>query len=181
MTDPVYPRWANAVLYQGVWFVGVLGGVPWTPLAFAFVAAHLALVRWRASASFGRELLTVLLASAIGTATDTALTLGGVFVFTPEPTPLPIPIWLVAIWLGFATTFRHAIAFIMARPPLAIVAGAVGGPLSYLGAARLGAVTLPNGALATGLGLSLVWALLMAAFVALVRCTGVSRAVNASG
>ena len=156
----------NVALYEAVWFVAVLGRERLVPLAFALVAVHLALCRDRP-----REIALVLLVTAVGVATDAALTLGGVFAFDPRPSPLPIPLWLLAVWLAFAGTFRHALAPILRRAPLAIALGVVGGPSSYLAAERLGAVSLPEGALFTALVLAPVWAALMALFVAIARRT----------
>ena len=161
---PTYHLWMNVVLYEAVWFVAVLGRERLALLAFALVAAHLALCRDRP-----REIVLILLVTAIGVATDAALTLGGVFAFDPRPSPLPVPLWLVAIWLAFAGTLRHALAPVLRRAPLAIALGVVGGPLSYLGAERLGAVSLPQGAAFTALVLAPVWAALMTLFIAIAR------------
>jgi len=154
----------NAILYQCVWFVGVLGREPLAPIAFALLALHLALCRER-----GAELALLAAAAALGVAIDSMLTLAGVFVFDPTATVLPIPAWLVAIWLAFAATLRNALRFLLSRLPLAIVAGAVGGPLSYLAAARLGAVSLPLGTWPTAAVLALVWAFTMPALIMLAR------------
>jgi len=163
-TPAAYRPWMNAILYQCVWFVGVLGREPLAPIAFALLALHLALCRER-----GAELALLAAAAALGVAIDSMLTLAGVFVFDPTATVLPIPAWLVAIWLAFAATLRNALRFLLSRLPLAIVAGAVGGPLSYLAAARLGAVSLPLGTWPTAAVLALVWAFTMPALIMLAR------------
>jgi len=70
---------------------------------------------------------------------------------------LPPP-WLVALWAQFATTFRFALAGVIKHPVRAVLFGAAGGPLAFLAADRLGAVTLLP-PISTGLlRLSLVWA-----------------------
>ncbi len=57
----------------------------------------------------------------------------------------------------------------MARSPLALAAGVIGAPLSYLAASKLGAVNLPMGMLRSGLILAAAWLPLMAVFIVITR------------
>lgn len=169
-----YPPWVNVALYQCVWFAAVLGrgdGLVASALTLVPIVAHLVLARERA-----RELAVVIPCAALGVAVDSALVLGGVFVFEPRPPVLPVPWWLIAIWIAFAATLRHALAPLLSRGPLFVALGTVGGPLSYLAAARLGAVELPYGPLASALVLAPAWALVCAALIVSTRRA--DRAVN---
>jgi hypothetical protein len=49
---------------------------------------------------------------------------------------------MVALWMNLAATLRHSLSWLCGRPVLALVMGAVAGPLAYWGGARLGAVEL---------------------------------------
>lgn len=164
LTIPTYRPWMNAVLYQSVWFAAVLGRDVWIIVPGLLIVLH---ILW--SENRRTELLVMLACAVIGSLTDIALTLSGVFVFAPEPTILPIPVWLVCLWLGFATTLRHALAWFVARPPWAITAAAIGAPLSYLAAARFGAVELPLGLLRTGVLIGAAWIVLMGLFIVTTR------------
>ena len=62
----------------------------------------------------------------------------------PSPGPLPMlaPAWILALWALFAIALREPLRWLHGRWPLAALLGALGGPLSYAGAERLGACTL---------------------------------------
>ena len=46
---------------------------------------------------------------------------------------LPIaPFWMLALWIAFATTLNHSMRWLMHRPVVAAIGGAVFGPLAYL-------------------------------------------------
>ena len=58
----------------------------------------------------------------------------------------PVPAWMIALWVAFAATLSTSMAWIREKPALAVLFGAVGGPLAYEAGRRLGAVELgPNG------------------------------------
>ncbi len=174
MTDvslPVYRPWMNIVIYQGIWFLAVLGREQYAPWLLLALALHLALCRER-----GRELSVMLACSAVGVLADSILSMSGLYEFTPPADLLPIPLWLVAIWLGFTATLRHALSWFLEpvpwRLPLFLACGIVGAPLSYLAAARLGSVELPLGYLSSGLIIGATWVPIMLALVYLTRWLG---------
>ncbi|MGA0242576.1 MAG: DUF2878 family protein, partial [Candidatus Marinamargulisbacteria bacterium] len=67
-------------------------------------------------------------------------------VYTPlYPAPISnpwIPLWLVAIWGSFPCVCLNALRSLFKSPPLAILTGAIAGPMAYLGAEQLGAIQL---------------------------------------
>ncbi|MFK7853697.1 MAG: DUF2878 domain-containing protein [Granulosicoccus sp.] len=156
-----YSVFANVVFYQLIWFGAVLGGQQYVVGLFALVLLHLYL-----SSGRREEMIVMGSCASIGIMTDSLLTYFGLFEFSHSP--VVIPLWLVVLWLGFAGTFRLALSYFMKRPPLAIAAAVVGAPLSYLAAARLGAVTYPYGYLTTAAVLAAVWFILMNIFLRIV-------------
>jgi hypothetical protein len=86
----------------------------------------------------------------------------GVFALIGDPRfPYLCPVWLVALWAMFGTTLRGSLSALAGRYGLAAVLGAVAGPLSYLGGAKLGAVTLhPNRAVSIA-ALAVGWSVVM--------------------
>jgi hypothetical protein len=68
-----------------------------------------------------------------------------------------VPIWIIALWAGFATTLNRSLRWMRNKTLLAILFGAIGGPLAYIAAEKLGAVTLTNTSLVV---LSFGWAIL---------------------
>jgi hypothetical protein len=83
---------------------------------------------------------------------------------SPQPALLA-PAWILAMWVAFAMTLNHSLAFLKTSPMAALVLGAVGAPLAYLAAGRgFGAVefTPPawRGELAVGAGWAVALVLL---------------------
>lgn len=148
-------QWFNFVWYQALWLTAIAGGPPLTGALLLLLVVHLLWVDcWRS------EVILMLGCALPGCAADSLLAHVGVFVFEPAPAYAPIPLWLVTIWLGFAGTLRHSLRWLSSRPALMAVLAGVGAPLTYLGAARLGAVDFPQGALITGLLVGAVWTVL---------------------
>ena len=154
----------NLALYQVGWFACVFGaanGRAWAGagVALLLAAVHLALVRDRA-----REGRLLLAAAALGLALDSLQLNLGFFVY-PSGTPVAglAPPWIIALWIQFATLLHFGLRWLSGRYALASVLGFVGGPMSFWGGERIGAIefTSPAGYLA----LACVWALAMPALV----------------
>jgi hypothetical protein len=153
MSDSRYSRVLNFAWYQLLWFTAVVGGDSSAWLLLALLIRHLLWVKsWRS------ELLLMVPAALQGCVIDSAIAAAGYYVFDPVPQVLPIPVWLVAIWLGFAGTLRHSLEWLIARKKLMTVLASVGAPLTYVAAARLGAVDFPFGVWPTVLVVGLAWA-----------------------
>lgn len=69
-----------------------------------------------------------------------------------------VPVWILALWLAFATTLNVSLAWMQGRYIISILFGAAGGPLAYLGAERIGAVLLQG--YPSYVALSLGWAVI---------------------
>ncbi len=70
------------------------------------------------------------------------------------------PVWIVALWINFATTLNVSLAWIRSRWWVAALFGAVGGPLAFVAGEKLGAVSFPD----TGTSLAVLaggWAVLL--------------------
>ncbi len=159
-----YPKWLNFLLFQAIWFAAILGRESWEWVVAMLVLVHLVLITDRT-----KELMVILPCAAIGIAVDSLFTLFGVFIFDPIPSVLPIPFWLIGIWLGFVATFRHSMSYLLAKPLIAIPAGAIAAPLSYLAGMGLGAVSFGLDTAMTAIIIGLTWAGLMAVFIRIGR------------
>jgi hypothetical protein len=85
------------------------------------------------------------------------------------------PYWILAMWALFATTLNVSMRWMRGRFLVAVLMGAVGGPLSYLAGERLGAMQFMEPMLALA-GLAILWAVSMPALVALAtRMDGISE------
>jgi hypothetical protein len=151
----------NFVAFQLAWFACVIGAAKDLALAGTLtvavaVAMHLVLARrWRP------EALLILIVTTIGLCWDSALVALGLMSYpTGNFAPGFAPHWILAMWALFATTLNLSMGWIKGRPRLAVLLGAIGGPLAYLAGHRLGGVEMPEPGLALavqGLG----WAVLM--------------------
>jgi hypothetical protein len=70
------------------------------------------------------------------------------------------PHWIVAMWALFATQLNVSMRWLKDHLYLALLFGAIGGPLSFMAGARLDAVVMPE-QLTALLMLSMGWAVLM--------------------
>lgn len=158
----------NLLAMQMAWFACVLGAahqLPWlgVVVSLAVVALHL----WR-SAQRRIELSLTLYALLMGLVIDSVLASGGWIGFTSGVliTGVTTP-WMLGLWIAFATTLTTSLNWLMRRPALTVLFGALGGPAAYWSGAKLGALTLtPVGPALLAIGVS--WAVAMAIFVVLV-------------
>jgi hypothetical protein len=157
----------NFVAYQLAWFAVILGaahGHAWagTAVALLVTVAHLWMRREP------RELKLIGVAAIMGLVLDSALAATAQVRFASAG-DLPIaPFWMLALWIAFATTLNHSLRWLMRRPVVAAVAGAVFGPLAYLAGAKLGALTLPSPVVVLPL-LAAAWMAAMTVFSLVMR------------
>ena len=155
----------NFALFQAVWFLAVGGaasGSMWAgPAAcVVFLGLHLAMIPEGPGRS--REFVYVLAVGLVGTLADSLL---GALDATNYPTsrsawPHPIvPPWITSLWVAFAMLPRFSLGWLRGRPGLAVVFGAIGGPLSYLAGTRIGAVAVGEAPMLTWTALSIEYAL----------------------
>lgn len=151
----------NFMAFQAGWFATVLGaanGKPWIGPIVVLAAVALHLRNTRLPMMEARLLASALL---FGLVADSLLLATG-WIAYPNGFWLPglAPYWIICLWALFATTLNVSMRWMAGRYVLAAVFGGIGGPLSYLAGARLGAMTFTDTTAAL-VALSLVWASLM--------------------
>lgn len=153
--------WTNIAAYQLVWFCAVLGaahGHAWpgivAALVFAIVHLYVSSLRSGDARLIGCALLAGLLI-------DGGLGASGWAHYAADQSDALAPLWILAIWLAFALTLNHSLAWLQGRALLAMALGAVGGPLAYLAAERLHAIAFMAPAWRGLLWLALAWAVAM--------------------
>jgi hypothetical protein len=129
--------------FQGAWFACVLGAAAGLWLLGPRVMLAVAVIHLLVTPRPLREGAFLLIAATLGTGLDAVLMALGCLSFDGGIwlAGLP-PLWMTALWLGFATLFATTLDWLRERYLLAAVLGAVGGPLAYVGGARLGALEL---------------------------------------
>ena len=122
----------NFVLFQACWFACVYfagRGLGWPgPLAVALFA----LWQLTRDSSGPREWILVGLVAGLGLTLDTIWIQSDLLTYSAHgPWPEIAPGWIVALWVNFALTLNHSLAYLRDHPWYAAALGAIGGPLSY--------------------------------------------------
>lgn len=150
----------NFVGFQLGWFACVYGGahgMPWLGILFAIpvIAWHLSQANnWR------NEAILLTLAVFIGPILDQSLLSFGLSVFPQHDiSTLLLPSWMYALWLLFAVTLNISLRWMRGKTLIAVLFGAIGGPLAYLGASKLGAISFTHLEISM-LMLSIGWAIM---------------------
>lgn len=148
--------WVNAIGFQAVWWGSILLGDTAAFAIIALLALHFAFHSQPVV-----EARVVIASGVLGFSVDLLLTLAGVFTFPSAYLTLALPpVWLLLLWFAFSATLRNSLSILRKYRVLASVLGAVAGASTYIAAAKLGAVELSFGYLATFLLLLPVWAVL---------------------
>jgi len=122
----------NLGLFQLGWLVCVLGGDAY---AVVFTLSALLIHQWLI-VTHRCEWKLVGIVVFCGCLWDIAMAQTGVILFA-HTALVGIPLWLVCLWLLFATTFMHSLLWLRRFLWLAVLLGGVFGPLSYWFGANL--------------------------------------------
>ena len=157
----------NFGMFKVGWLSSVIGGaqqIPWLgPLSMLFVVAvHL----YRAPEP-ERELVLVLSCGFIGAIFDSILVAMN---WVTYPSGLfadsVAPYWIISMWMLFATTLNVSLRWLRGHYLLALVMGAVAGPLAYIGGEKLGGIVFIDKS-AGLIALAIGWGLMMPLLVVL--------------
>lgn len=149
--------WFNGLWFQACWLSAVFGRTTLLPVLMLLLALHFWLV-----ADPRRELLRIAPVALLGIAVDAGLSFADVYRF---PGGVLLPMWLVCLWISFATTLHRSLGFISRHPLVAGVAGAIALPFNYWAGQRLGAVEFGLPLVQTLGLLSVVWLVVLPAMV----------------
>ena len=133
----------NFVLFQVGWFSCVLGAannLPWLG-----VLVVLAVVIWhlKQAKSAKPELILLVIALLMGAAFDQLMLSSQLLTYQATGWSVHlVPVWILALWAVFVTALNVSLRWMQEKWFVAVLFGAIGGPLAYMGAARLGAVSL---------------------------------------
>ena len=153
----------NFVGSQLLWLAAVGGaanGMPWLGPAFLVLfAAYQLSPPCRARG----DVALMGIALLVGLVVDSIMAASGLARYaSPFPFEWMAPVWILALWVGFALTFNHSMAYLVRHLWVAAALGATLGPLSYWFASRVwGAVDFAPPQWLALLVLGLLWALAM--------------------
>jgi Protein of unknown function (DUF2878) len=152
---------ANFILFQAAWFAGVLGAAHGLPLYGT--TCLIAAIAWHLAVS-ARPLQEARLAASLallGLVAESVIVMQGHVRYpSGQPVAWLAPYWIVAMWAELAMALNVTLRWLKRRPGLAAVLGAIGGPASFAGGAKLGGAEFIDRvpALVT---LACAWAVLM--------------------
>ena len=152
----------NVILFYLSWFACILGaahgdGVQGPLIACLCFLIHLLLKK----VDWFFELKVGLIVMLIGSLFDSILPFSGILSFTTkEPSIIPIyPLWMMVLWLAFSSTLTGSLRWIQGKTGVAIIFGFLGGPMSFIAAEQLGALTIStaNGRSFSLLIMGIIW------------------------
>lgn len=139
--------------------IGAANGMAWLgPLVVAlYLVLHL---NW--SAHRIKELRFILLVGLIGMVVDSLKKVTGLITYAGDiHVGWLAPPWIIAMWLLFSTSLNGSLSWLKGRYVLAVILGAVFGPLSYVSGVRLGAAEFNFDFWITVGVLAMVWGLVV--------------------
>lgn len=169
----------TVLAFQAAWGACLYGAVTGVPLVgaaacFACLGLGLSMSRHR----FGLAVLALGL-GGYGFVAETLLVhLRLVTYASAAELPGIAPIWIVSLWMAFATLVEPTFGWLRGRPLLSVFVGGVMGPLAYAAAGRLGALSLAEPMLAGLSVIALIWALALTLAVRLERSLAAGAADN---
>jgi hypothetical protein len=155
----------NVTLFKLGWLSVVFSAAAGLAQIGVAAVALVALVHLVRAKNKADELVLLVAAALIGLTWETFLIHAGALSYSqPGAGEAFAPYWIVSMWVLFATTLNVSMNWLRKNLVVAAVAGAIGGPLSFLAGEKIGAVTVHD----AGVWLiALGWAVLLPIVAAL--------------
>jgi hypothetical protein len=132
------------IFFQFSWFAAVLGGAH--NLDFVGACPALALFAFHLTSNYRRwvsSCATILAIVVLGIVIEVLLLKSGAITYRGSTASASFPpLWILALWLAFATLPDGALSWLSGRTGFQVIFGALGGPLSYIAGEKLGAAEL---------------------------------------
>ena len=155
----------NLAVFKTAWAATVFGAAAGMPVVALVAAATAAWVHLLRSEDRQGELRLLVTAAAIGFVWESALVATGLLEYASgQLLPGIAPVWIVAMWVLFATTLNVGMRWLRGNMMVAAVAGAIGGPLAFVAGGGAGAVNLVDpvvSLIVIGIGWSMLLPLLV--------------------
>lgn len=159
----------NFIGFQLGWFACVLMAARQQPATGAVVALILVALHIYFMNQRGKALTLILIVTLLGSIWDSLLTQQQILVFETGLLGSQLaPYWISAMWLVFATTLNLSLRWLHDHYMLAMLLGAIAGPLAYLSGSALGAVVIPDTGKAS-LVLAIGWSIMMPLLIKLAK------------
>lgn len=133
----------NFLLFQAIWFAAILGAA--NQNLYWCYALFLAILIWQLHPKnrVPRDCLYVCVFLVLGFLFDTAWLRFGLIEYQSNISLFnTAPNWILILWVTFALTLNHSMAWINKKPKLAYAFSVIGGTLSYFAGKKLGAIQI---------------------------------------
>lgn len=151
----------NFIGFQIGWFACVVGAAQGYPLVAVAVAAIIVILHLLRDNNIYFELCLIVSAVFVGIIWESLLLASNWLSYSSSDNDTFFaPVWLVAMWALFATTINHSMAWLKGRYFLAMILGAIFGPLAFIAGENLDAVVFVDRTMALA-ALALGWSALM--------------------
>lgn len=151
----------NLSLFKAGWLASVFTAAASVPAAGATVVAVVVAVHLIRAENVETEAQLLLFAALLGLGWESLLvSMGLVQYSTASAFPGLAPYWIVGMWVLFATTINVGLRWLHRHIAIAAIAGAIGGPLSFIAGETVGAVTFTEPRISL-LVIAAGWALLL--------------------
>ena len=151
----------NCVWFYAIWLLLVLGRNDFVFLPLFLLAFHHVFVDGKRS-----EWLLVASIASLGICADSVISYFNVLEFENDTL---MPLWLIVLWLAFASTINRGLKFLHNHIALAFIFGGIGGASSYISGKYFGAVEFSFSFNHTAALLFVHWAILTAVLVTIAK------------
>jgi hypothetical protein len=137
------PGWSSAIIFNAIWLGCAAGN---NLLAIIVTALYLPFHGWF-FVQKKQEFIFIAGLALVGIVLDSFLTTIGVIEFSQRFSVGPVfitPVWLMCLWLCFATTIHHGFHWLHQRLAIAAVLSVFSVPSSYIIGARLSGSTIAD-------------------------------------
>ena len=133
----------NFILFQSIWFILILAAAheSFYGLVIGFL---LILVQYWHGKLMVPDFKLILASIIIGFAHDTSLNYFKFIQYNIDFNTYYSPFWIIGLWISFALTINHSLAWLGNKKLLQMIFGLIGGPLAYIAGEKLGAIYMIN-------------------------------------
>ncbi|MGA1590500.1 MAG: DUF2878 domain-containing protein [Methylophilaceae bacterium] len=133
----------NFILFQSIWFILILAAAHESFYGLA-LGLLLILVQYWHGKLMVPDFKLILASIIIGFAHDTSLNYFKFIQYNIDFNTYYSPFWIIGLWISFALTINHSLAWLGNKKLLQMIFGLIGGPLAYIAGEKLGAIYMIN-------------------------------------
>jgi len=133
----------NFILFQSIWFILILAAAHESFYGLV-IGLLLILVQYWHGKLMVPDFKLILASIIIGFAHDTSLNYFKFIQYNIDFNTYYSPFWIIGLWISFALTINHSLAWLGNKKLLQMIFGLIGGPLAYIAGEKLGAINMIN-------------------------------------